>query len=198
MDPERLLEAHRYLDGELSPSEIERFEDLMKSDPELSLYVDQLRDMGHSLNDLEILSAPEVKIPGSFTSEVARLWDMTWRVKAVPAAAVILLFAVVMGRAYLPATPVVPEIRTESVRLVYFSPEASSVSVVGSFNGWQEEVQLHPRDNTGYWVNSIDVPPGEYRYAFLIDGEVRIADPTANSFMEDDYGSRNSVVRVGI
>ena len=198
MDPKQLLEAHQYLDGEMSHSDRQRFENLMESDDKLSRYVDQLKDMERSMDNLETLPAPAVKFPSPVFTGLTGLWEVTWRIRAVPAAAVILLFAALLGRSMFPAAVSVPEIQPANIKLVYFSTEAASVSVVGSFNRWQEEIQLHPREDSGYWVTSIDVPPGEYSYSFLIDGKVRLEDPTANSFMEDDYGSRNSVVRVGI
>jgi len=198
MDPKQILDAHRYMDGELSPSDTKIFENLMKSEPEISRYVDQLRNIEQSMEGLETLPAPSVKIPTPTFAVLAGLWDLTWRIRAIPAMAVILLFSAFLMKSMLPAVAPISVNQQTSVKLVYFSTEATSVSVVGNFNGWQEEVQLHPREDSGYWVTSIAVPPGEYSYAFLIDGKVRVADPTANSFVEDDYGSRNSVVRVGI
>ncbi len=98
----------------------------------------------------------------------------------------------------MPTGTITSDYQQANLKLVYFSKTASTVSVVGSFNGWEREIQLQPRENSGYWVTQVTVPPGEYSYAFMIDGKVRLADPTANSFVEDDYGSQNSVVRLGI
>ena len=170
----------------------------MEADTDLSRYVDQLRDMGSSMDVLEILAAPAVKIPSPMFSGLTGLFSVTWRIRAVPAVAVILLFVGLLGRAMLPDGTPIPGAQHASIKLVYFSKTAATVSVVGSFNGWEREIQLQPREDSGYWVTQVTVPPGEYSYAFMIDGNVRVADPTANSFMEDDYGSQNSVVRVGI
>ena len=87
---------------------------------------------------------------------------------------------------------------SSSLRLVYYSPQALTVSVVGDFNAWSSEVPLIRKDGGGYWVTDLVLEPGEYQYVFIVDGDQRVVDSTADYTMEDDYGSENSVVRVGI
>ncbi len=198
MRAQELLEAHRFLDDELSAPENERFKKLMELKPDLARYVNQVRDIDSSINSYETVKAPPVNFPSPAFSGITNLLTVSWRVPAVPAAAAALLFLALTIRALVPTGTVMSDYQQASLRLVYFSKTASTVSVVGSFNGWEREIQLLPREDSGYWVTQITVPPGEYSYAFMVDGNVRVADPTANSFMEDDYGSKNSVVRVGI
>ena len=95
------------------------------------------------------------------------------------------------------ALPIFP-VQPASFRLVYYAPEAHSVSVLGDFNHWSGEIPLKPRGKAGYWLVDLNVQPGEYRYVLLIDGKKRVADPTADYSISDDFGSKNSVVRVGI
>lgn len=193
-----LLQANRFLDGELSHNESEVFEELMKDKPELMRYVHRIRYVDSSIRSSETVDAPPMKIPSRSLPGIAELLAMKWRVPAVPTAvAGILLLALVgwslgSGRVDKPIA-----IHTD-IKLVYFSKTAAAVSVVGSFNEWKEEIPLQSRGDNGYWIAQIPVSPGEYSYSFLIDGKTRVADPTAESFLEDDFGSKNSVIRVGI
>ena len=73
--------------------------------------------------------------------------------------------------------------------------DARSVYVIGSFNNWQPQgyaMKLDPRTNQ--WVLQLRVPPGSYEYAFLIDNRQAIADPRAEFYKMDGFGSRNSVI----
>ena len=57
--------------------------------------------------------------------------------------------------------------------------EASSVSVVGSFNSWDPDTDPMERLPDGSWVAEIMIPSGQViSYLFDVDGE-RVADPSA-------------------
>jgi hypothetical protein len=88
--------------------------------------------------------------------------------------------------------------QTEIFKIVYYAPEARSVSILGDFNGWSGEIPLKPRGEEGYWLAEIQVTPGEYRYILKIDGKERVGDPLADYVIDDDFGSKNSVVRIGL
>lgn len=84
------------------------------------------------------------------------------------------------------------------VTLTLKTPEAGSVSVVGTFNGWQGkgfEMLKDPSANA--WVLVLKLPAGRYEYAFLIDGKKLVADPQAVFFQDDGFGNQNSVLIVG-
>ena len=73
--------------------------------------------------------------------------------------------------------------------------KASSISVIGSFNGWQPEKHAMVFDRAkNAWIIQIEIPVGSYEYAFLIDNERAIADPKAEFFKTDRFGSRNSII----
>jgi len=77
-------------------------------------------------------------------------------------------------------------------------PEASSVSVAGTFNNWRpEEASLKGPGKTGKWQTSIRLRPGEYQYRFVVDGQW-ISDPGNPESVPSPFGGRNSVVRVDI
>ena len=98
-----------------------------------------------------------------------------------------------------PATPAASH-RTDTtvIRFVFVAPSASSVSLVGDFNGWDRlQTPLQPAASGGMWTVALPLPPGRHRYAFIVDGTRWMVDPSAPRAVEDDFGSPNSVVTVG-
>jgi len=49
----------------------------------------------------------------------------------------------------------------------------------------------------GLWVVTVPLPPGRYRYAFLVDGTTWVPDPDAPRTIDDDFGRPNSVLTIG-
>lgn len=77
------------------------------------------------------------------------------------------------------------------------APQASSVSVIGTFNHWNPKGYEMSRDpETGNWSIGIDLSPGKHDYVFLVNGKEIAPDPQADVSKADDYGHRNSTVFV--
>ena len=53
------------------------------------------------------------------------------------------------------------------------------------------------QQSAGRWETKLALPPGRYEYKFVVDGEW-IADPEARFFVQNEHGSRNSVIEVAI
>jgi hypothetical protein len=53
------------------------------------------------------------------------------------------------------------------------------------------------RADGAVWSAVVPLPPGRYRYAFLVDGSQWLADPTAPRAFDDEFGTPSSVVTVG-
>ncbi|KAF0126709.1 MAG: hypothetical protein FD189_1631 [Elusimicrobia bacterium] len=70
---------------------------------------------------------------------------------------------------------------------------ASEVRLVGDFNKW-DPAALRLVKRNGAWETMVTLPPGEYRYAYIIDGDQSV-DP-ANPETADRDGTRVSVRRV--
>jgi hypothetical protein len=86
---------------------------------------------------------------------------------------------------------------TVYVRFELVAPEARSVSVAGSFNGWRVGAMPLTRVADGLWAATVALPLGEHRYEFVIDGTRWVPDPTAHAQVDDGFGGRNSVIVVG-
>ena len=81
------------------------------------------------------------------------------------------------------------------VRFEIEAPQAQSVRLAGSFNGWQGDA--HPLQRDGdRWVLEFELAPGNYTYKYIVDSDW-ITDPE-NPFREPDgYGGYNSRLAVG-
>ena len=85
------------------------------------------------------------------------------------------------------------------VQFVLDAKRATSVAVVGDFNGWDGNATPLERDSTsGVWSALVDVRPGRHLYAFLVDGKTLTLDPNAPRAKDSDYGTEQSVVIVGL
>jgi hypothetical protein len=87
--------------------------------------------------------------------------------------------------------------RKDEIRVVFsFSaPEAESVFVAGSFNGWAPDLKMK-QESGGLWQTSIGLPPGYYYYKFIVDGEW-IHDPGNPLRVNDGGEGFNSILKVG-
>jgi serine protease AprX len=74
---------------------------------------------------------------------------------------------------------------------------ASQISLAGSFNQWAEDVLLLDPGKNGLWKIQIPLlPPGIYRYKFLVDDKEWIEDIN-NPFKEPDgYNGFNSILTI--
>lgn len=82
------------------------------------------------------------------------------------------------------------------VKFVLTAPQATHVSVVGDFNGWDEAATPARRQADGTWTTFVPLTPGRHVYSFIVDGQF-VSDPTAPIAPDDGYGQKNSVLIVG-
>ncbi|MFH1155024.1 MAG: isoamylase early set domain-containing protein [Pseudomonadota bacterium] len=90
---------------------------------------------------------------------------------------------------------VTSEPRTRLKKLT-FSVEAAGareVILVGDFNNWDPGKHLMKKDKNGVWIRAVSLPPGQYEYKFLIDGEWK-EDPLNPQSCSNCFGTLNSVV----
>lgn len=74
---------------------------------------------------------------------------------------------------------------------------ASHVMVVGDFNDWDPAATPLRRANEGgTWIVELRLPPGRYRYTFLVDGRRWVPDPVEPRAPDDDFGAPMSVLTV--
>lgn len=81
---------------------------------------------------------------------------------------------------------------------VYFeftNPTAQSVSVAGSFNGWDPTTQAMQPTGQGYWLRLTHLLPGTYEYCLVVDGQW-MPDPLARERVPNPFGGQNSILNV--
>jgi Glycogen recognition site of AMP-activated protein kinase len=106
---------------------------------------------------------------------------------AALAASILLVVALHRGPAAGPSRAVL-------LRLV--APASSTVTVVGDFNDWNPSATPLRPGGAGEWTVRLRLPPGRYRYTFLVDGREWQRDPTEPPAPDDDYGAPMSVITV--
>lgn len=74
----------------------------------------------------------------------------------------------------------------------YKDDSARSVSVVGSFNGWDPR-HSPLRRHDGAWEISVVLPPGRHSYMLWADGKIR-PPPGCVTWTDDGFGGQNCVV----
>lgn len=74
-------------------------------------------------------------------------------------------------------------------------PEAKSVAIAGDFTNWNK-VPLQ-RGPDGIWSVRLQLPPGRYEYAFIVNGTRWLPDPRASQIVRSYGNDFNSVIYVG-
>ncbi len=79
----------------------------------------------------------------------------------------------------------------QTVTLCLFAPYKKFVYLIGDFNDWKvDEAYLMKKDSidqdsTYFWLTLSGLTPGkEYAYQYLVDGEIRIADPYTQKVLD--------------
>lgn len=83
-----------------------------------------------------------------------------------------------------------------SVHFALVAPGAHTVVLVGDFNGWAPEKGTVLTTDGARFIATLELPPGRYAYAFVVDGEQVVNDPDAPASEPDGFGGRNSVLEL--
>ena len=95
-----------------------------------------------------------------------------------------------------PAGGIVEPGRPREKALVLRYPDAASVNVIGTFNNWRSGSTPMTRAPDGVWTVDLQLLPGRYAYKFVVDGELRLTDPSCGLSEPDGFGGFNSVIVV--
>jgi len=80
-------------------------------------------------------------------------------------------------------------------RFVIYQPGVKQVAITGSFTNWNA-VPMKRTGNSGYWEITFELPAGEYRFSYILEGKRQLADPTILTREKDDFGGENSILEV--
>ena len=150
-----------------------------------------------------------VKAPADFVTRVMRalpeqpgsswrlhwasLWpsDGRWLLPAMAGALAAVLIVSVLMVAGPVSTPGI------TVTFELHAPDAKQVELTGSFNNWQPgAIRLEGPDVTGHWTATIQLPPGQHEYLFLVDGTHWVTDPQAIAHRPDGFGHENAILEL--
>ena len=152
-------------------------------------------------SDLTLEAAPPNVAPMPRRNNMAdRLWrprsvSITWRPAYALAAAVVFAAAVTARSLGAPVTEVVTTAPQQVLtQFLLSAPNAARVAVAGDFSGWQP-VHAMTRSESGVWTVVVPLDPGVHDYAFVVDGERWVPDPTAPA-VKDGFGGVNSRLAV--
>ena len=84
------------------------------------------------------------------------------------------------------------------VQFVLVQKAATKVAIVGDFNSWDRshsKFQAH-HIGGGVWTVTAPVPTGHHRYSFVVDDTLWLADPSAPSASDHDFGVPKSALVV--
>lgn len=68
------------------------------------------------------------------------------------------------------------------------APAAETVELLGAFRGWHPERIPMSRDSDGRWTITLDAPPGDYLFRYVVDGEHEVIDEHAHGTRFDAGG----------
>ena len=88
-----------------------------------------------------------------------------------------------------------PSTAGQQHRFVLYQSGIKQIEIAGSFTNWQR-IPLQPAGSSGYWEITLEIPPGEHAFSYILDGNEILADPTIPTQEKDDFGTSNSVLVV--
>ncbi|MBC7098027.1 hypothetical protein H5T52_02745 [Candidatus Bipolaricaulota bacterium] len=100
-----------------------------------------------------------------------------------------------LGRLMTPSSTPLSAYAQAGTLFAVVDPEAQSVAVVGDFSAWQP-IPLSDPDGDGIWTVVLELPPGRYEYAYVVDGNWIGQDPQADEYVRS-FGEYSSVRYVG-
>lgn len=169
------------------------------------LFIEHAYDNKPYKNDAVGLLEQEKLLSASLNKTAPAVELKTTRARILPifnrslgwavAACLLVLFSFMTRQDF---TLIKPAVESTAVlhRFVIHNQKAQRVEISGSFTNWQS-VPLVPSGTNGYWEISLKLPAGEHHYTFIVDGSKSLPDPTVATQESDDFGSTNSILKVG-
>jgi 1,4-alpha-glucan branching enzyme len=87
------------------------------------------------------------------------------------------------------------EIKRRKVTFSLENADANEVFLIGDFNKWNPKSHPMKSDEKGAWVRNVIIPPGEYEYKFIVDGQWK-EDPQNEQLSLNCFGTYNNIINV--
>lgn len=72
-----------------------------------------------------------------------------------------------------------------------------SVNLVGDFNEWDTDADQLEKKKGRWEITKRFKPENKYRFRYLIDGETWENDDAADTYIPNEFGTEDSIVKVG-
>ncbi len=92
-------------------------------------------------------------------------------------------------------TPYSAKNMSKPINFYYARPDATSVSLIGDFNGWNPNSLPMQRRVDGWWSIQVPLTHGHHQYLFLVDGTPTLDPQSAGTVQVDGY-SKASLIAV--
>jgi AMP-activated protein kinase-like protein len=90
-------------------------------------------------------------------------------------------------------TPSSPDLKLTEFHLA--APFAESVKLAADFTDWEKFPLDLIKSQDGVWYTDVPLPPGQYGYRFIVDGQWR-DDPHPAQLAPNPFGTVNAVMKV--
>ena len=177
-----------FIDDEMTLVEKIEFVETVHAERTFKDHAIDLLDQERLLRSAVVDQVPPVQIKIGSRPKFSWNW-LRPAALALPAMAVVMMIVL--------ALPARQPAETVSHRFVIFQPAAHQTGISGSFTNWQT-VPLKQMGTSGYWVITLEVPRGDHRFTYIVNGDQRLADPTIPGREQDDFGGQNSILRIGV
>jgi hypothetical protein len=174
-----------YIDNELGLDDKIDFVETVHEDRQFKEEAVDLLRQEKLVRSEVVESMPALRIREPIAPWHLKLFKPLAAVAAGVAAAAVLLFI------FLP--PQEPTLRP--YRFVIYQPGAERVELAGSFSAWKK-IPLKHAGNSGYWEITLELPAGDHRFSYIVEGNRRLTDPTIAVRETDDFGGENSILTV--
>jgi len=84
------------------------------------------------------------------------------------------------------------KIKRRKIMFSFESSDAKEVILMGDFNNWNPKKHPMKKDGDGKWTKAVILPPGQYEYKFLVDGQWK-EDPQSERNCPNKFGTYNNV-----
>jgi len=82
--------------------------------------------------------------------------------------------------------------KRRKITFSFESSDAKEVILMGDFNNWNPKKHPMKKDENGKWTKAVILPPGQYEYKFLVDGQWE-EDPQNDRICPNKFGTYNNV-----
>ena len=171
-----------FIDNELTLTEKIKFVNQIHEDREFKEQSMDLLEQEQFIRSSVVDHIPPVKLGAKKT-----FFMPLWRPMAAMTSALAVILIIL-----LVSSP--PDIIAQTpYRFVIHRPEANHAEITGSFTQWQNLPMKRVGDR-GYWEITLDIPKGDHRFIYILDGQHRFSDPTLPGREQDDFGGENSIL----